>query len=785
MSSNNRISNFVNSQVPFFVRNDHRTFVSFLEAYYEYLEQSEPILKDGKAVERSRNLLDYFDIDRTLDDFTGKLYSTFLNEFPDTALVDKKLILKHAKDLYRAKGTEKSIRFLLRALFGKEIEIYYPKKDILRASDGKWYIQRTLRLEDIRIDNTSNTSLVALEKFIGREVKGRTSNALSIIERADRFFEGGTQIDELTISSIRGSYDSGETIITTFTENGLTKNVSANIVGEVISSIVVNNPGSGYITGTVVPVISNTGSGAIVTIGQVSSGRINSISVTEGGAGYQIGNDILITGGGTGAGAAANVSLVLDDSSVHPNSYNIVISLISAEANTVIGNTTYSNLNSLVIDPANNWIQNTVQTFVYGNTGPARAILVSNPGAGYSEVPSFSVVANTRIAELGILGRLEINNGGEGYLIDDEIHFTNVFGGYGTGALAKVSNVGTSNTITEVEFVEMPGHLVGGSGYDKDYLPIATVVSSNGNATGANVSVVCLLGDGASFFSANSTLGAIRNFTIINRGRGYTPGEPTLNLSAFGDGTAQASITVAEGLFTYEGRYLNDDGFLSSSNYLEDRDYYQNYSYVIRIKESLNNYKKVVRELFNPSGMNFFGEYLYQNIDEEYDAPADAEDVLKNKITVQTYTKTANLINVTYISHNLSTGNNVTLEFASGGYSNVKNGIYNVVSTTTDTFNVKLEPQISAITINDAGALYNSNSFLIFTGGGGSGANAKYTTNANGSIISVVINDFGRGYTSEPTVTANGSNSTPATFNVTLLYANNTSGSVNVGKILI
>jgi len=65
MASNNRISNLVNSQVPFFVRNDHRTFVAFLEAYYEYLEQTSNTLEGGKVIERRENLLNYMDIDKT------------------------------------------------------------------------------------------------------------------------------------------------------------------------------------------------------------------------------------------------------------------------------------------------------------------------------------------------------------------------------------------------------------------------------------------------------------------------------------------------------------------------------------------------------------------------------------------------------------------------------------------------------------------------------------------------------------------------------------------------
>ena len=63
MSTNNKISTVVSNQLPEFVRADHPTFVAFLEAYYEYLEQSNSTLRFGKTVERAKNLLNYFDVE--------------------------------------------------------------------------------------------------------------------------------------------------------------------------------------------------------------------------------------------------------------------------------------------------------------------------------------------------------------------------------------------------------------------------------------------------------------------------------------------------------------------------------------------------------------------------------------------------------------------------------------------------------------------------------------------------------------------------------------------------
>ena len=142
--------------------------------------------------------------------------------------------------------------------------------------------------------------------------------------------------------------------------------------------------------------------------------------------------------------------------------------------------------------------------------------------------------------------------------------------------------------------------------------------------------------------------------------------------------------------------------------------------------------------------------------------------------------KIGNTINVSYISHGLDPNTNVTLEFLSGGYSNVQNGIYMVDTVSTNYFYVKQKSSISNISILNAGSQYNSNSYLVFTGDG-YGANASYTTNANGSIVSVTINEPGINFTTAPTVNANGSNAVSATFIATIEYANNTNGNVLVG----
>lgn len=690
MSTNNKISTLVPSQVPFFVRNDHAKFMAFIEAYYEYLEQSEPTLGAGKVVERAKNLQSYSDIDSTLDNFTDYLYQKFLKDFPTNTLADLSTVLKNSKDFYRSKGSEKATRFLLRTLFDKEIEFYYPKKDVLRASDGKWYIKRSLRVNNTQIENSANTEITALQKYVGTKVRGETSNATAIVEEVDRFYDSGELIDELVISSIVGNFDNGENVLSVFVQNGQTYNLRSEVFGAGLSSITVTKTGSGYVAGDEITITSNTGSGAQAFITRVSSGNIGEISVISGGSGFQNGDVVAITGGG-GTGATANLLSVNPDATIHPNSYNIVITLIGSDINTAVGNAVYSNINPLVSDPANATMANVLSSFLYGNTGPAQLIRVITSGNNFVTVPEIGVVANTRIKEAGIIGRIDIVSGGTGYANGDFIQFINGPYSFGYGANANVT-VNATGTIIGVTLLPQAGQITGGSGYDQNYLPSANVWTSTGS--NANLQVTSLLGFGGTFLPANSTLGAIEKITITNRGADYATA-PVIDLTGLGDGTAQAYSNIVSGIVTYPGRYLNDDGHLSSFNFLQDRDYYQNFSYVIRIEESLDKFKLALKNLLHPAGMKLFVDYAHisSDVGVVYGGAASETVVYHNN---GQYVSTLGNVYVTLTSHGISTGNNVYLEFTSGNVTsnaaitaNISNGFFVVAgSSNANTFYV-------------------------------------------------------------------------------------------------
>lgn len=686
--SNNKISHLVSTQVPFFVRNDHQGFITFLEKYYEYLEQS------GKVVNASRNILNYRDIDRTTDDIADHLYSQFMHLLPEDMLADRTMILKHIRDFYRHCGNQKSVRFLIRILFNEDVEFYYPQRDILKASDGKWFIQKALRILNVTIDGDTVTDAPSYAKFANTQIQGANSNARAIVERTDRYFDRNSQIDEIILSNVDGEFESGEGITAEFTDSDGTHNIAADVYSGVITSLEIWEPGALYNIGDPVIISGNTGNGAIAYVSEVSTREINAIVVVTGGAGYSSNDSIVITGGG-GTGANAIISSVLATGNAHPNSYNISLDAILLEANTAVGNAIYSNLNSA---NANVTYANALTYYTFSNLGPIQAINVTASGSDYTSLPTITAVSNTQLKSLGIVGTLSIVSGGSNYQIGDQLLFTNPYGSYGTGAAANVTNVNSanSNAITQVTLYASTGLPIGGIGYDQTIKPLITVNSANG--IGANVIVSNLLGYGATFTSSNTAIGMIEAVVIASGGSAYG-NDATANMTGYGDGTALINVRLITGVYSYPGRFLNDDGFISSANFLQGRDYYQKYSYVVRSAISVKEYESFLMDLIHPAGTKFFGELVYStqiamNVATDSSSYSNstvyftsyAFNNTTNHILINNPTTTDNLVNLIIVTG----ASNLVVEFESGELLNIStaNGTYNIASQNATLINV-------------------------------------------------------------------------------------------------
>lgn len=270
------ISQFIESQFPEHYREntDDNTYsravlIDFVEAYYEFVEAN-----SEEHFLSNREILNYIDVDNTLTRFIDYFKKTYLREMPYVYAVDDEFAIKHIIDLYRAKGTEASLKLLIRLIFNQDISVYYPGQDVLRASHSVWVDPRYLELS-----HSHRT-----KDFIGKRVRGSSSGSTAYAQSLVTKSVNGKYIDILYITDIRGgNFVTGEYI----SDDGAISR-APKLIGS-LSSVEVVKSGSGYSVGDRLTIESDEGTSAKARITEVlDPTNIVEFELVDGGYGYSL-----------------------------------------------------------------------------------------------------------------------------------------------------------------------------------------------------------------------------------------------------------------------------------------------------------------------------------------------------------------------------------------------------------------------------------------------------------------------------------------------------------------
>jgi sugar lactone lactonase YvrE len=103
--------------------------------------------------------------------------------------------------------------------------------------------------------------------------------------------------------------------------------------------------------------------------------------------------------------------------------------------------------------------------------------------------------------------------------------------------------------------------------------------------------------------------GQITSLQVIDSGVGYSNGDIVQYTSE--DGARSGSIKIInDGNGIGKGYYKSSKGFLSEDMYVHDGDYYQEYSYEILSKISVDRYSDMFKKVMHTAGTKFFGSAL-------------------------------------------------------------------------------------------------------------------------------------------------------------------------------
>lgn len=520
------------SKLPAFIADDpdYSRFVQFFEAYYNWFDETYDIYGLGEKL----------DIDSGFDQFYPYFAQDFLPYFPDidTIAADKVKLIKIVKELYKAKGIPDSFKFLFRALFNVNAEVYPTSQYILRPSYGRWLVPKSIKIK------SSDPDFLKINNF---KIFGEISKSIAIIEQS----KINGKFIQIYVSNIQRLFISGENItIKDYDNNPVyflngeyvpyknlnshpgAKKLTSKIIGSISNiDVVPTRRGKFYkigdpvvITGGFSTEIANP-IGAKAEISEITSGQIQNIVVTNGGYGYRVAPNSSISVLNDTSGTAdcqvsvvdgvrfANVAYISNECIESQQYITIGSEYTEFSANTANANTRLSDFFGLLEYP------------VY----PITAISVINGGGGFTSEPilsvqsTFKAIANTQIynqnlKDIGILAPIAIDNPGRGYTINDTI---TISGGDGDFAFARINSVNLAGSITSVKYYHDANNSygLGGMGYNNDNLPIVTVNSIMGS--NAVLTIPAVLGSGVQYTVETDKIGAVSKISVTENGEDY------------------------------------------------------------------------------------------------------------------------------------------------------------------------------------------------------------------------------------------------------------------------
>jgi len=592
----------------------------------------------------------------------------------DDSLSTRKLI-KNIKSLYRAKGTAKAHKAFFRILFNESSEIYTPTDDMLRVSDGSWNKQTFIRCTQTALQSVYNPIFLTGQTITQANDPSSTTinKATAIVENILKFQEGSTEIIEviLNLETISGTFVSGATVTgTSSADSDVTIGLT---VAQALSTAVITNDGSTLTVGDEATLSGGAGSGARIQVQDISGAGVSEVIVNAVGQNYQEGDELtfssgtaeavvsIVNGGFAPEAGSTDVHVELESGTISGSGSG---DLLLEEAVDDSGGGKFLHSTTPVDDLRIRFdLENESGALLseeVTDNGSDRIYIInqsSEPDKPYNMDATDHIVLEDKTAESGYAGNkiVQENASGTGDITDIRM----IASGSGYTSLPTATIDGTrfigleGATSTETDSfsrieLEDGGRIVNESSFSVLNVTGATVIPF-GDGIGRATSL-SIIEHGINYTSAptlafpkyaiiktvSGTISADETFTSNVSGATGTVIDYTAPLLKYtatqseleiGDtittsGSQTAIVAKADSLtgtatigtqITTAGKYINQDGHLSEgSKKIQDSLYYQDYSYVVKVSESINKWRDSIKRAVHPSGFYVTGEVNIQ-----------------------------------------------------------------------------------------------------------------------------------------------------------------------------
>ena len=503
------------------------------------------------------DLINFRDPDKVIDHFLTNMRNEFLATLPENLAqgVNKKKLIKNIKSLYRSKGSVRGHEMFFRILFGEDSETIYPRENMFKASDGQFDSLKVLRV----IATLGDVTLL-----IGRTITGQTSEATAIVENTSTFQIGASTVTELILNddSILGTFAVGEEIQGTISDTD-DFFVKANITGIPGTKNIINDGSLNKSTDTIN--LTAGGEGALFQIEDIGPGKITEIIIDNKGTNYLVGDSLVFNNTGTGGKNAAGFVKVVNggiaDQNGNTNVATGIEDRIILEDETTSGDAYEGKL---------------IMQEQFTDLQTIEEIFLTNGGGQYLELPTVTVTSST-------------GNGATLKAYGDEV-----------GKIVKLKTVELGRSYESAPTPPVLGFFnnmivsnINGTFIEK----INTVTGDTSGATGT----IAEFDNTKGLLRIKNVTGTFQLNETITSSSGGTCKLRKLDVST-------ASVNVVSVSDT-DGAFISERGKVSETTMrIQDSLFYQDYSYVIKVGQSIARWRDAFKKTMHTAGFYFTGQ---------------------------------------------------------------------------------------------------------------------------------------------------------------------------------
>jgi hypothetical protein len=238
------------------------------------------------------------------------------------------------------------------------------------------------------------------------------------------------------------------------------------------------------------------------------------------------------------------------------------------------------------------------------NNGSISRVIVVNEGKNYSYVPTIKIIETDvklyfTSTDIGVPQTVNIVDNGYGFHSDKTLYSE-----FKSPTVLLLENIPNNAFAIGEKIVQ----------YDNGAIISSAIVSANGYRQGSNI------------LRIEKIIGVIdENLPIKGLVKNNTSKIKAILSTSF--------VPDIKGYFDNQGRFSSDRGKIGvSSQKITDSFFYQDYSYVIKSKTSINNWRDLIKETVHPAGFKLFGEVLLES-DGNTSMPSQIEDNKTEKVT--------------------------------------------------------------------------------------------------------------------------------------------------------